>query len=71
MPVPDGGIAVDVKLRSAQPPLPAMLFKDKVILKQPAFGISAGQACVCYIGNRIIGGGWITATDCTQMAVAA
>jgi tRNA-specific 2-thiouridylase len=69
--IPVAGMEVEVKLRSAQPPLPAMLFKDKVILKQPAFGISAGQACVCYIGNRVIGGGWITAADSQKITQAA
>ncbi|MBI3441274.1 MAG: tRNA 2-thiouridine(34) synthase MnmA, partial [Proteobacteria bacterium] len=61
--IPEDGLAVEVKLRSAQPPLPATLFKDRVILKQAAFGIAGGQACVCYIGCRVIGGGWITAAE--------
>jgi tRNA-specific 2-thiouridylase len=60
--IPAEGMEVDVKLRSVQQPFPARLFPDRVVLKSPAFGISAGQACVCYVGNRIIGGGWITKT---------
>jgi tRNA-specific 2-thiouridylase len=71
MDIPEGGIDVDVKLRSAQPPLPATLYKDRVVLKQPAFGVAAGQACVCYAGNRVIGGGWITGSENAKIALAA
>ena len=59
-----GGIEVDVKLRSAQPPLPARLVLDgqgggEAVLAEPAFGVAAGQACVVYDGTRLLGGGWI------------
>src|SRR3972149_10957247 len=53
MEIPEQGLDVEIKLRSTQPPLPATLFKDKAVLKQPAFGIAAGPACVCYTGNRV------------------
>jgi tRNA-uridine 2-sulfurtransferase len=61
---PADGIAVRVKLRSAQPPLPARLFVDgagggTVLLDEPAFGVAPGQACVVYDGTRVLGGGWI------------
>jgi tRNA-specific 2-thiouridylase len=69
--IPAAGLDVDIKLRSAQPPIPATLFGDKVVLKQPAFGIAAGQACVCYVGSRVIGGGWITGSDSQKIAQAA
>ncbi|MCE9508161.1 MAG: tRNA 2-thiouridine(34) synthase MnmA [Alphaproteobacteria bacterium] len=69
--IPAAGLEVEVKLRSAQPPIPATLFGDKVVLKQPAFGIAAGQACVCYIGSRVIGGGWITAASTQALQQAA
>jgi len=69
--IPTAGLEVEVKLRSAQLPIPATLFGDKVVLKQPAFGIAAGQACVCYTGSRVIGGGWITAADSQKIARAA
>jgi len=69
--IPAEGLTVDVKLRSAQAPLPATLYADRVVLKQPAFGVAAGQACVAYIGNRVIGGGWITATENKQISQAA
>jgi len=58
------GLRVGVKLRSAQPPLPATLFLDatgggEVVLDAPALGVAPGQACVCYDGTRLLGGGWI------------
>jgi tRNA-uridine 2-sulfurtransferase len=61
---PADGLAVSVKLRSAQPPLPARLYLDgeaggEAMLDSPAFGVAAGQACVVYDGTRVLGGGWI------------
>jgi tRNA-specific 2-thiouridylase len=58
------GERVAAKLRSAQPPLPATLFLDgegggEVVLDAPALGVAPGQACVCYDGSRVLGGGWI------------
>ncbi len=69
--IPDDGIEVEVKLRSAQAPLPARLFRDRAVLSAPAFGVAAGQACVAYIGNRVLGGGWITGADNQTLTVAA
>jgi tRNA-specific 2-thiouridylase len=69
--IPAEGIEVEVKLRSAQPPMPATLLGDRVLLKSPAFGVAAGQACVAYIGNRVIGGGWITGADSSALKSAA
>ena len=34
-----------------------------ITLDRPHYGIAAGQAAVCYIDNRVIGGGWITGTS--------
>lgn len=31
----------------------------KIIFKEPQHGVSPGQACVLYDGDRLIGGGWI------------
>jgi tRNA-uridine 2-sulfurtransferase len=60
-PVP--GMAVEVKLRSAQPPVPARLYLEgacgTVRLDAPVLGIAPGQACVFYAGSRVLGGGWI------------
>ena len=62
------GIRVAVKLRSAQPPLPATLFLDtagagEAELDAPALGVAPGQACVCYDGTRVLGGGWIQRSE--------
>jgi len=62
------GVSVDVKLRSAMGAVPASLTGGaeggvKIVLDQPQFGISPGQACVFYSGERILGGGWIMATS--------
>jgi tRNA-uridine 2-sulfurtransferase len=58
------GVRVAVKLRSAQPPLAATLFLEaagggEAVLDTPALGVAPGQACVCYDGDRVLGGGWI------------
>jgi len=54
---------VSVKLRSAQPPVPATLTlagaAGEAVLDEPAFGVAPGQACVFYDGGRVLGGGWI------------
>jgi len=62
------GIRVAVKLRSAQPPMPATLFLDtagtgEAVLDAPALGVAPGQACVCYDGTRVLGGGWIQRSE--------
>jgi tRNA-specific 2-thiouridylase len=61
--IPAEGIDVEVKLRSAQSPIPARLYHDRAVLKASAFGIAAGQACVAYVGNRVLGGGWIASAE--------
>lgn len=69
--IPADGLDVEVKLRSAQAPIAARLYADRVVLKSSAFGIAAGQACVCYTDNRVIGGGWIIGSENSAIAVAA
>ena len=56
-----------VKLRSTMPAVPATMTNDgaggaHVVLDEPEFGISPGQACVAYDGSRVLGGGWIVGT---------
>ncbi|MBV8169159.1 MAG: tRNA 2-thiouridine(34) synthase MnmA, partial [Alphaproteobacteria bacterium] len=62
--VPADGIAIAVKLRSAQPAVPARLFADGdgavLRLDAPQHGVAPGQAAVFYDGDRVLGGGWIT-----------
>jgi tRNA-specific 2-thiouridylase len=57
---------IHVKVRSAQPPVGASIMPDeaqraRVSLVAPYEGIAPGQACVVYEGNRVLGGGWISA----------
>ncbi len=58
--------AVMVKFRSVMNPTPARLSINKenntakIYLEKPQYGIATGQAAVCYIDDRMIGGGWIT-----------
>lgn len=64
-PVPDGGIAVMVKYRSMAPLVRAWLtVESAAVLRfdEPQFGVSPGQAAVCYDGARVLGGGFIAST---------
>ena len=70
---PQGALAV--KLRSAQPAVPARLAIEdgiaRVRLDQPQEGVAPGQACVFYRGTRLLGGGWIHRTEPAYAAVGA
>lgn len=62
--MPDDGAKVQVKLRSTQPPVAATVRPTgdggaTVILDEPQKAVAAGQACVFYDGERVLGGGWI------------
>lgn len=63
----DTKIEVDLKFRSVMKPTPATLkIKEdgtEIRLHQEHYGIAAGQAAVCYINDRVIGGGWISKTQ--------
>ena len=67
--IPDEGLETLLKFRSTMHPIPAKLMKNcsqntaTLHLSTPQYGISPGQAAVCYKGERMIGGGWITARD--------
>jgi len=56
-----------VRVRSTRPPQQAVVERDAgsgcavVTLETPEFGVAAGQACVFYQGDRMLGGGWICA----------
>ncbi|MCP5366608.1 MAG: tRNA 2-thiouridine(34) synthase MnmA [Hyphomicrobiales bacterium] len=67
-PAESGAIRAAVKLRSMQDPAPATVHLDgaggaRVVLDEPVAGIAPGQACVCYDGERVLGGGWILRDD--------
>lgn len=57
--------AIRVKMRSMQQPMAAAILPAqqaaRVRLDMPYEGIAPGQACVVYDGERVLGGGWISA----------
>jgi tRNA-uridine 2-sulfurtransferase len=67
--------AVTVKVRSTGERLPARLERQsdgaRVTFDAGAFGVSPGQACVVYAGSRVLGGGWIAASQSQNDHVAA
>ncbi len=67
-PLSDEGTEVMIKVRSTQEPMKAMVFGAQggwaeVRLNDPEPGVSPGQACVMYDGDRLLGGGWIAGTE--------
>ncbi len=79
--VPSDGLDVYVRIRSAQAPRPGVVFVDAatgnvgVRLPGGELGVARGQACVIYGDGsdraRVLGGGFIAATERQQAAVAA
>lgn len=62
---------ITIKVRSSQEPLAARIFLNaqnvaEVQIDQAYYGISPGQACVCYEDERCLGGGWIDSTSNSQ-----
>lgn len=68
-PIPATGIDVQAKIRNTAPPVSARLFPAagnglaEVTFAKPEHGVSPGQACVFYDRDRVLGGGWICATE--------
>ncbi|TPE60621.1 tRNA 2-thiouridine(34) synthase MnmA [Sandaracinobacter neustonicus] len=63
-PIPPEGLEVAVKLRSMAPLARALLLggvTPRLIFPDPQFGVSPGQAAVCYEGERVLGGAFIRA----------
>jgi len=64
-PPSSAGRRVEVKLRSAQPPVPATLYPGaaegdaELALDAAVEGVAPGQAAVLYDDSRVLGGGWI------------
>ncbi len=74
--IPEAGMAVEAKVRSTRPPVAARLYAEgearaRVVLEMPEAGVSPGQACVFYEGDRVLGGGWITRSLGAWEAAAA
>lgn len=57
------GTEVLVKFRSSMKPVPAHLAANgntaEITLETAQYGVSPGQAAVLYMGERLLGGGWI------------
>ena len=68
--VPEDGLPVSVKVRSAAAPVPARWVGGAVRFDQPEYGVAPGQACVAYAGERVLGGGWIKRTVTALVAAA-
>jgi tRNA-specific 2-thiouridylase len=63
-PLPADGVMVEVKHRAREPVVRARVVDRagggaRVEFEQPQAGVAPGQACVCYRGTRVLGGGWI------------
>ena len=57
-----------VKVRSMARPVPARIAKAadggwRLLFDAPEYGVAPGQAAVLYDGDRVLGGGWIAATE--------
>jgi tRNA-specific 2-thiouridylase len=70
----DPPIGLTAKVRSLAKPVPVRLegipgegAPIDILFDNPEYGVAPGQAAVLYAGDRVIGGGWIDATE----AVAA
>lgn len=66
--IPTDGLPVNLKFRSVMRPVPAKIMGSangsaEIHLQDAQYGISPGQAAVCYNDDRVLGGGWITRTD--------
>lgn len=61
----EGEQRVIVKYRSMHSGVPARITagditgEAEVLFEEPQYGVSPGQACVFYEGDRVLGGGWI------------
>ncbi len=64
---PLGG-ALTVKVRSMAQPVPARMIGDRLAFDTPEYGVAPGQAAVLYDGDRVLGGGWIAATEAALVA---
>jgi tRNA-specific 2-thiouridylase len=70
---PEGGLAATVKLRSTMAPVAATVLRRRdggadVVFAEPQYGVSPGQACVFYDGDRVLGGGWIRRAAAAEAA---
>ncbi|MGJ8537200.1 MAG: tRNA 2-thiouridine(34) synthase MnmA [Parasphingopyxis sp.] len=59
------------KVRSLSKPAPARFDGERVVFDTPEFGVAPGQAAVLYVGDRVMGGGWIAGTEAAEEMLAA
>ncbi|MGB7405050.1 MAG: tRNA methyl transferase PRC-barrel domain-containing protein, partial [Pacificimonas sp.] len=69
--IPAGGVAVTAKIRSMAKPTPARFDGNRLMFGMPEYGVAPGQAAVIYDGDRVLGGGWIAATEAVELAEVA
>lgn len=64
---------VEAKVRSMAPAVPAHWDGERLTFATPEYGVAPGQSAVFYDGERLLGGGTITATEAAALdeAVAA
>ena len=67
-PLPD--VPLTAKVRSMAKPVPVTLdgplgggAEATIRFAEPEYGVAPGQAAVLYAGERVVGGGWIEATE--------
>ncbi len=68
------GLKITVKLRSMTRAVPAKLVTQAdgtaaLYLEEAQYGVSPGQAAVCYHGDRMIGGGWISGSAHSTLTI--
>ncbi len=60
-------IEVEAKVRSMARPVPAQWDGTRLTFATPEYGVAPGQSAVFYAGDRLLGGGTITATEAAAM----
>jgi len=71
--MPDSELPVKVKIRSAATPVSAVIRglpggRAEVEFEHPEEGVAAGQACVFYDRDKVLGGGWIERDETDQVS---
>jgi tRNA-uridine 2-sulfurtransferase len=72
----DAWLEVEVQHRSNERPATARIAlqpdrRARVAFASPQPGVAPGQACVCYAGTRLLGGGWIVQAPAAWQETAA
>jgi len=60
-------VAVHAKVRSMAPAVPTYWDGERLTFARPEYGVAPGQSAVFYDGERLLGGGTITATEAAVM----